>query len=60
MEGTPLPYDELPEFMRKLREKDGIAARALEFTILTAGRTGEVLGTSWDEISPKSRLHPAY
>ena len=51
-----LPYDELPEFMRKLREKDGIAARALEFTILTAGRTGEVLGTIWNEIDFAEKL----
>jgi len=40
---TALPYAELPEFMRQLREERGSAARALEFLILTAARTTEVL-----------------
>jgi integrase len=39
-----IPYDELPEFMIALREQEGVAARAMEFAILTAGRTGEVIG----------------
>jgi integrase len=57
-----LPYARLPNFIRELRQRDGIAARALEFTILTATRTGEVLGATWDEISgdvwtiPKERM----
>jgi integrase len=38
-----MPYDALPAFMAKLRQQKGSAARALEFTILTAARTGEVL-----------------
>ena len=38
-----LPYAELPTFMEKLRQEDGTAARALEFTILTAARTEEVI-----------------
>jgi integrase len=45
-----LPYAEVPAFMAALRQRDGIAARALEFTILTAARTGEVTGARWDEI----------
>lgn len=45
-----LPYAEVPEFMSALRKRDGIAARALEFTILTAARTGEVIGARWDEV----------
>jgi integrase len=45
-----LPYEEIGEFIRALREREGIASRALEFAILTAGRTGEVLGARWDEI----------
>ena len=40
----------------KLRKADGTAARALEFTILTAARTGEVLGARWDEIDLKAGL----
>jgi integrase len=50
-----LPYAELPEFVRELRSRDSLAARALEFTILTSGRTGEVLGAQWDEIDLKTR-----
>ena len=45
-----LPYAELPAFMAALRERDGTAARALEFTILTAARTGEVIGARASEI----------
>ena len=45
-----LPYAELPAFLASLREQEGIAARALEFLILTAARTGEVIGAQWNEI----------
>ncbi|MEI8397420.1 MAG: tyrosine-type recombinase/integrase [Rhodospirillaceae bacterium] len=45
-----LPYAETGAFMTKLRKRDAIAARALEFTILTAARTGEVIGATWGEI----------
>jgi integrase len=45
-----LPYAELPAFMRELSKREGSAARALEFTILTAARTGEVIGAQWSEI----------
>jgi integrase len=45
-----LPYAELPDFMAALAEREGTAARALEFTILTAARTGETIGATWDEI----------
>jgi integrase len=44
-----LPYADLPAFMMDLRTREGIAAAAMEFLILTAGRTGEVLGATWDE-----------
>jgi len=44
-----LPYGGLPGFLVALREQDGIAARALEFLILTAARTGEVIGARWSE-----------
>jgi integrase len=46
-----LPFRELPAFMAELREQQGMAALALEFTILTAARTGETIGATWDEIS---------
>jgi integrase len=49
-----LPYATLPSFMAALRSRDGFANRALEFTILTAARTGEVIGARWDEIDLKA------
>jgi integrase len=45
-----LPYVDVPAFMAQLRTKQGLSARALEFTILTAARVGEVLGARWNEI----------
>jgi integrase len=51
-----LPYGELGAFMTELRAQEGIAARALEFTILTAARTGEVIGARWSEIDRAARL----
>jgi integrase len=45
-----LPYDALPAFMARLRERRAMAALALEFVILTAARTNEVLGATWPEI----------
>jgi integrase len=45
-----LPYREIPEFMTELRNRDGLSALALEFTVLTAARTSEVIGATWDEI----------
>jgi integrase len=45
-----LPYDKLPAFMDALGDVEGIAARALEFAILTAARTGEVIGSRWSEV----------
>jgi integrase len=47
---TALPYAEIGGFTAELREQDGFAAAALEFLILTATRTGEVIGATWDEI----------
>jgi len=45
-----LPYAELPAFMATLRARHGEAARALEFTILTAARTGMTLGATPEEV----------
>lgn len=45
-----LPWPEIGAFMTALRSQSGMAARALEFAILTAARSGEVLGASWGEI----------
>ena len=46
-----LPYPEIGAFFPNLRGQGGVAARALEFAILTGARTGEVIGATWDEIS---------
>src|SRR6185312_1220151 len=45
-----LPYADISAFMADLRQREGVAARALEFAILTAARTGEVIGAKWGEI----------
>jgi len=45
-----IAYAEVPAFMATLRLQKGVAARALELTVLTAARAGEVLGAKWDEI----------
>lgn len=45
-----LPHAQLPAFIEKLTQMDGIAAIALRFTILTAARTGDVLNARWEEI----------
>jgi integrase len=51
-----LPYDAMPDFMADLRGRSAIAARALEFTILNAARSGEVLGAEWDEIDTEKKV----
>lgn len=45
-----LPFAELPTFMKALRRDTSMSARALEFTILTAARSGETREATWDEI----------
>ena len=51
-----LPYREIAAFMAELRPQEGIAARALELAILTAARTGEVIGALWGELDLADRL----
>jgi integrase len=51
-----LPYAQIPQFMADLRARDGVAARALEFAILTAARTGEVRGCSWQDIDIQGKV----
>jgi integrase len=51
-----MPYKSLPTFMGKLRANDGIDARALELVILTAARSGDVIGARWSEIRLDERL----
>jgi len=51
-----MPYVQLPGFYRKLERRPATAARALEFAILTAARTGEVIGMTWGEVDLAARL----
>jgi integrase len=51
-----LPYQELPAMLAELRAKAGVSARALEFTILTAARTGETIGARWEEFDLSTKL----
>jgi integrase len=51
-----LPYAQLPAFMADLREREGIAASALEFQILTVARPGNALGARWSEFDRKAAV----
>jgi integrase len=51
-----MPYADLPQFLRQLRARTGVSARALEFAILTAARTSEVVGARWPEINLQSAV----
>jgi integrase len=51
-----VPYEEVPGCMVALRGEDTVMARALEFLALTAARSGEVLGATWDEIDLAKRV----
>jgi integrase len=51
-----MPYRKVPAFMQRLRSQRGIAVRALEFAILTAARSAEVLKARWSEIDREGRM----
>jgi integrase len=51
-----MPWRDVPSFMEKLRAIDGTGARALEFAMLTAARTGEVRGAVWNELDLDSAV----
>lgn len=59
-----LPWQDLPAFIERLAERDSVSSRALEFSILTCARSGEVRGALWSEIDlaagvwnlPKERM----
>lgn len=51
-----LPYDEMPAFMEQLRAQPGVAARALEWTILTAARTGATIGGKPAEVDLEKEI----
>lgn len=51
-----LPYVDISEFMVALRSREAVAARALEFAILTGARAGEVIGATWGEVDLEAGL----
>ena len=51
-----MPYRKVPAFLIELRQQDGITPRALEFTVLTAARTNEVIGAKFDEFDLPAKL----
>jgi integrase len=51
-----MPYSDVPAFTAALRERPATAARALEFCILTAARSSEVLAARWDEIDFEAKV----
>ena len=50
-----LPYKDAASFMAELRQRSGISARALEFSILTVARSGEIRGAEWSEIDLEAK-----
>lgn len=51
-----LPYSQIPDFMRELRGREGIAPKALEFIILTCARVNEAVNAQWAEIDFEGRI----
>jgi integrase len=51
-----MSFEDVPEFLKVLRRRGGVTALALEFVILTASRSNEVLGARWDEFDLSKRV----
>jgi integrase len=51
-----MPFAEVPAFLGRLRERKAVAARVLEFIVLTVARSGEAIGARWPEIDGKSKV----
>ena len=51
-----MPYGEVPKFVAQLRQSPSVSNLALEFLILTAARTGEVIGAKWDEFDLQAAI----
>ncbi|MGE0733604.1 MAG: tyrosine-type recombinase/integrase [Alphaproteobacteria bacterium] len=51
-----LPYSDVAQFVGQLRQREGVAPRALEFVILTACRTSEALNATWGEIDFENKI----
>jgi integrase len=57
VEGHPaLAIDDVPAWFMRLRQRDGMGARALEFLVLVAGRSGEIRGATWSEIDMVEKI----
>ena len=50
-----IPWTDAPAFMERLRTREAMAARALEFLLLTAARSGEIRGAIWTEVDHEAR-----
>lgn len=51
-----LPIDDVPAFFKALRQHEGLSPKALEFVVLTAARSGEVRGATWEEIDMDAKV----
>ncbi|MGB3794737.1 MAG: integrase arm-type DNA-binding domain-containing protein [Alteraurantiacibacter sp.] len=51
-----MPYPEIPQFLVSLRKRSSVGRLALEFLILTAARSGEVRGATWNEVDLTKKL----
>src|SRR5262249_50770820 len=51
-----MPFVDVPEFLRRLRQEDSTAARAAEFAILTCSRRREFIGAKWAEVDVENRV----
>ncbi len=51
-----MPHKDMTKFMEKLKLEEGVAARALEFAILNANRSGEVRGAVWTEFDLENKI----
>lgn len=51
-----MPYRDVPAFIAELRQREAVSALALEFLILCASRTGEVIGAKWPEVDRKAKI----
>jgi integrase len=51
-----MPYLEIGLFMNRFNQQEGVAAKCLQFTILTAARTNEAIGATWDEINLNDKV----
>ncbi len=56
---SAMHWQDVPGFVKELKQREGVSARLLEFLILTAARSGEARGAKWEEISKNTWTVPA-